>query len=137
MNMDILSWTALIKYPIQEHQHHITRHIEIATPHQALDTAKEIEKEEKGPDHSLDIVDITALAIMTCREAAPDCNKGFGTATIEAAQGNPIQHIEATVTELTMTHHTGHTTDHPHITAHRVTAVRTAVDHIHAHPTDH
>ena len=31
MNMDILSWTALTEYPLQEHWHHTTRHTEIAT----------------------------------------------------------------------------------------------------------
>ena len=137
MNTDILLWTALIKYPLQEHQHHITRHMEIATPDQALDTAKKIDKEETGPEHSLDIVDITGLAIMTCTEAAPDCNKGTDTAAIETAQGNPIQHNEATLAEPAVTHHTSHTADHSHTPVHQVTALRTTVDHIHAHPTDH
>ena len=36
-----------------------------------------------------------------------------------------------------MTHLTGHTTDHPHTTALQVTPLRTTVDHIHTHPTDH
>ena len=137
MNMDILSWTVLIKYPLQEQQCHITRHIEITTPDQALDTAEKIKKEETVPDHRLDIVDIAALAIMTCTEVAPDCNKGMGTATIEAGQGIPIQYTEATVTEPTLTYHTSHTADHPHIAAHQVTPLRTAVDHVHTHPTDH
>ena len=74
---------------------------------------------------------------MTCTEATPDCNKGTGTAAIEAAQDNPIQHFKATVTETTMKHHTSHTTDHPHTTAHQVTTLRTTVDHIHVHPIDH
>ena len=95
-----------------------------------------IKKEETGPDHSLSIVDITATAIMTCTEATPDHNKEIDTATTEGAQGNPIYHTEAKVTEPTVTHHTGHTADHPHTTAHQVTACRTAVDHLHAHPTD-
>ena len=68
---------------------------------------------------------------------SPDCNKGMGTATIEAAQGNPIQHTEAIVTEPAVTHHTGHITDHPHTTAHPVTSLRTPVDHVHAYCTDH
>ena len=137
MNMDILSWTSLIKYPCLEHLCHITRHIEIATPDQALESTEMIEKEETGPDHSLDIVDITAPALITHTEAAPDCNNGMGIATIESAQDDPIQHTKATVTEPTMTHHTSHTTDHPHTAAHQVTTLRTAVGHIHAHPTDH
>ena len=32
MNMHISSWAALTKYDLQEHQHCITRHTEIATP---------------------------------------------------------------------------------------------------------
>ena len=136
MNMDILSWTALIKYPLPEHQCHITRHAEIATPDQALDNAEKIVKEETDPDDSLAIVDITVPAILTCTEATPDDNKGMGKAAIEAVQGNPIQHTEATVVEPVMTHHTGHTTDHPHTAAHQVTALRTTVDHIHVHPID-
>ena len=74
---------------------------------------------------------------MACKEAAPDCNKGIGTTTIEAAQGNPIQLTEATVTEHVMTDHISHIADHPHTAAHQVTALRTAVDHIHTHHTDH
>ena len=125
MNMNILSWTALIKYPLLEHWHHITRCIGIATPDQDLDTTKKIKKEETGPDHSLDIADIAGPAIITCTEAAPDCNKGTGTATIKAAQDVPIQHTEATVAEPAMTHHTGHTADHPHTATHQVTTLRT------------
>ena len=83
-----------------------------------IDTAEKIQTGETCPDHSLGIADITAPAIMTCTEAAPDCNKGKGTSATEAAQGDPIQHTKATATEPTMTHHTSHTTDHPHTTAH-------------------
>ena len=40
---------------------------------------------------------------MACTEAAPDHNKERATATLEATQGDPIQHTEATVTEPAMT----------------------------------
>ena len=73
---------------------------------------------------------------MTCTEAAPDHNNGIGTAALEAAQDNPIQHTEHTVADSAVTHHTGHSINHPHTTAHEVTTLRTAVDHIHAHPMD-
>ena len=43
---------------------------------------------------------------MTCTEATPDHNNGTGTATIEAAQDNPIQHTRDTVTGHAMTLHT-------------------------------
>ena len=69
-------------------------------------------------------------------EATPDHNKGMGTAAIEMPQGNPIQHSKATATEAAMMHHTSHITDHPHTTAHQVTTLRTAVDHVHAHHAD-
>ena len=55
---------------------------------------------------------------MTCTEAAPDHNKGMDTAAIEAPQGDAIQHTKATAADSTMTHHTDHTADHPHTTAH-------------------
>ena len=103
--------------PVQHHKKPKT-----ATPIQALDTTKKIETEEIGPDHSLGIAYIAAPSGMTCTEAAPDHNKGMGTATIEGPQGNPIQHTETT--EPTMTHHTGHTADHPHTTAHQVTTTK-------------
>ena len=70
-----------------------------------------------GPDHSLGIADIAAPAIMTCAEATPDHNKGMGIATMEAAQDNPIQHTEATATEIAMRQHTDHAIDHPHTAA--------------------
>ena len=126
-----------LEYPLLEHCHYITRHTEVTTPDQALDTTGKTKKEDTGPDHSLDIADITATAIMTCTEAALDHDKGMGTATIEAAQDNPIQHTNDTVTDLAMTHHTGHTANHPHTTANQATTLRTTVHHIDIHPTDH
>ena len=74
---------------------------------------------------------------MTCTEATQDHNNGTGTTVIEAAQDNAIQHTKGTVADPTMTHHTGHTTNHPHTTAHQVTTHRIIVDHSHAHPKDH
>ena len=133
-NMDIQSWIALTKYHLQAYQHNITRCIETATPGQVLDTAKKIEKGETVPDHTLGIADIAAPATMTCTEAAVGHNKGMGTAATEAAEGYPIHHTEATVTEPAMRCLTNHTTDHPHTTAHQVTTLRTAVNHVHAHP---
>ena len=95
MNMDKSSWTALTKYPLQEHQHHITSHTEISTADIALDTT---EKEETGPDHSLDTADVVVPAVMTGAETTPIHNTGMGTATIETAQEDPIQHTEDTAT---------------------------------------
>ena len=95
--MYISSWTALTKYPLQEHQCHTTRHTEIATTDQAVNTTRKTKKEETGPDHSLDTANIAAPAIMTCTETAPDHNNGTGTAPIETTQDNSIQLIEDTV----------------------------------------
>ena len=136
MNMDILPCTALTKYPFQEHQHHMTRHTGTTTPDWALDTTGKTKKEETGPDHSLGTAGIAAPAVMTCTEATPEHNNRMGTATIGAAQDNPIQHTKDTVTDPTVTHHIGHTINHPHTAAHWVTTIRTTVDHIHTHPTD-
>ena len=69
---------------------------------------------------------------MTYTEATSDFNKGIGTDAIGAAQGNPIQHTEATAAEPAMTHHTSHTTDNPHTTVHQGTTLRTTVGHIHS-----
>ena len=74
---------------------------------------------------------------MTYTEATPDHDNGMGTAAIEAAQDDPIQHTEITAADPTMTHQTSHTTNHPHTAAHQVTTLRTTVNHSHAHPTDH
>ena len=70
---------------------------------------------------------------MTCSEATPDHNKGMDTDTIEATQGNPIQHTKATAAEPAVTHHTSCTTDNPHTTAHPVTGLKTTVGNIHVH----
>ena len=137
MNTNISSWTALTGYLLQEHWHHTTRHTEAATPDQALDTTGKTKGEETGPNHSLDIANTAAPAIMTCTEAPPDHNNGTCSATIEAAQDDPIQHTDDTVTDPTMTHPTGHITNPPHTTVHQATTLRTTADHIYTHPTDH
>ena len=95
-----------------------------------------MDKENTGQDQSLDTTGIAAPATVTYPEAASDLNNGTGTATIEANQDDPIQHTKNTVTDPTMTHCTTHTTNHPHTTAHQVVTLRTAIDHIHTHPTD-
>ena len=118
--------------PAQHHKTHKT-----ATPGQAPDTTKNIKTGETGPDHSIGKADIAAPAVVTCTEATPDHNKATGTATIEAAQGNPIQHTKATAAEPTMIHHTGHITDHSHTAAPQVTNLRTTIDQIHTNHKDH
>ena len=114
MTMEILSWTVLTEYLLQEHWHHTIRHTEIATLDQAQGTTRNMEKVETDPDHSLDTADIAAPAVVTCTEATPDHNNGKGTATIAAPQDNPIQHTGDTVTGHAVIHHTHHTTNLPH-----------------------
>ena len=106
-------------------------------PDESLDTARKTEKEVTSPDHSLDIADTTAPAIVTCTETAPDHNNGTGSATIEAAQNDPIQHIKDTVAGPAMTYHTSHTANPPCTAANQATTLRTATNHIHAHPANH
>ena len=74
---------------------------------------------------------------MSCAQATLAHNNRTGTATIEAAQDNPIQHTDNTVEDAAMTHHTSHTANPLHTTAHQATTVRTTVDHIHTHPTEY
>ena len=119
------------RIPPQEHWHHTTRCTEIATPDYTQDTTGKTEKEETNPHQSLDTANIVAPDIINCPEANPDHNNWTGTATIEAAQDDPIQHTGDIFTGHTMTHHTSHTTNPPHIVAHHATALRIAVDHTH------
>ena len=85
MNLDTLSWTAIIEYPLQGHWHHTTRHIENATTDLALGTTGKTEKEGTGPDHSIDTAHIAAPATMICTEATPNHNNRTGIDTLEAA----------------------------------------------------
>ena len=135
MNLDPLSWTPPTEYPSQGHQHHTTRHAEIATTDQALGT--KTKKEETSPNHSVDTENFIAPAIMICTEATPNHNNGTGTATIEAAQDDPTQYTEDTAKGPTATHHTCHTAIPQHTLAHQATALRIAVDHTHNHLTNH
>ena len=55
---------------------------------------------------------------------------------MEAGHNDLAQPTEATATDLTMTHPTGHITDHPHIAALLVISPEIIVGHTHDHPTD-
>ena len=61
---------------------------------------------------------------MTCIEVAPDHNNGTGSATIEAAQDNSIQHTKDTVAGPAMTLHTSHTTNPTQTAAHQATTLK-------------
>ena len=113
------------------------RHTEISTTDLAVGTTGKTKKEESGPDHSLDMANIIAPAVMICTEAAPNHSNGTDTTTIEAAQDVPIQHTKDTATGPAVTHHTGHTANPLHTAAHWVTTLRIIVDHVHDYPINH
>ena len=73
---------------------------------------------------------------MICTEATLDHNTGIDTATTEAAQDDLTIPSEDTPTDLTITHQTGHTVDHPHITALQGMDPKIIVGHTHDHPTE-
>ena len=110
--------------PAPHHKAHRNRKMIETETDKALDTTRKTKKEETSPNHSLDIADTTAPAIMTCTEAAPYHNNGTGSAAIEAAQDDPIQHTEDTVAGPTITHHIGHTANPPHTAAHQASTLR-------------
>ena len=87
-------------------------------------------------DHSLATEDITAWVITICWEATLDHNTEIDAATTEVAHDDLIQPTEDTAKDLTMTHHTGHITDHPHIAALLVIDPEITVIHTHDHPTN-
>ena len=69
-------------------------------------------------------------------EATLDHNNGIDAASTGAVHNNLAQPIEDTATYLAMTHHIGHTQDHPNIEAPQVINPEIPVDHIHNHPID-
>ena len=95
-----------------------------------------IETGKADPDHSATTEDITTQVIMIHIEAALDHNTEIDAPTTEIAHDVLTQPTEDTTTDITMTHHTNHITDHPHITALQVIDPKIAVGHTHDHPTD-
>ena len=89
------------------------------------------------PDHSLTTKNIAAGVTMIHIEATLDHNTGIDTATTELAHNNLSQPTEDTATDLTVTHCTGHITDHPHITTLWVINPEITVGHTHDYLTSH
>ena len=98
---------------------------------QVQDTAVKTGTSEVIPDHNLIFTDIAAQVVMTHTEAAPGHNKGMITATPEVTHNAHTPHIEITVINPTMTHHTNLIADHPHIDIPQLTTPVIIVDHIH------
>ena len=69
-------------------------------------------------------------------EAALDCNTEIDATTTGAVQVDLTQPTEDAVTDLTVTPHTSHTTNHPNIKGPQVINTRIVVDYIHDHPID-
>ena len=123
--------------------------MEVATQDQAEGTIGKIGKERTTLDHILDTVDITASAVVTCTEAAPDHSTRTDTAAIEVAEDDLTTHTGDIATDPTMTHHTSHTAHitviqtttldsaAEHITAHQATALKTTVDQAPDHHSTH
>ena len=95
-----------------------------------------IESDNANPDHSPIFKDITAQVIAIHIETAPDHNTGIDTATTGAVHDDLPQPTEDTATDLTVTHHISHITNHPNIKALQVIDPMITGDHIHDHPTD-
>ena len=66
-------------------------------------------------------------------KAAQDHNTQIDTTTTGAVHDDLTQSTEDTATDLTVTFHTSHITDHPNIEALQVIDPKITVDHIHDH----
>ena len=117
MNMVTLSWIIHIGYLLWKPQQNITNpDITEASPlHQVQDTTVKTGTGKVIPDLNLIFTDIAAEVIMTQTEATPGHDIGIITATLGVAQDAHIPHIDITVINPAVTHHTNLTTDHPHI----------------------
>ena len=133
-NMVTLSWTAHTEYLLQGLLQQITNHTSVTMPDQVQGTTMRIETDEADPDHSPSLQDIIAWAIVINIETTLDHNTGIDTATTGAAHDDLIQPTENTTTDLAMTLHTSHITDHPNIKALQVIDPEITVDHIYNHP---
>ena len=135
-NMGKLSWTAHTEYLLLEIQQHIRNHTRVTMPDQDEGITMKIEADKAIADYSLILGDITPSVIAIHIGSTLDCNIGIDAATTGAVHYNLTQPTEDTATDLAMTHHISHMTSHPNIKALQVIDPKTAVDHIHNHPTD-
>ena len=95
-----------------------------------------IETGEANPDHRLILGDIAVQVIMICTEATLGHNTGINAATTEIAHDDPTHATEGTVTDLNVTHHINHITDHPNIKVLQVINPAIVVGHTLTSPTD-
>ena len=105
-------------------------------PDQVQGTTVKIETDKANPDHSLILGDITVKVIPIHIEASLDCSTEIDATTTGAIHSDLIQPTEDAATDLAMTLHTGHITDHPNIKALQIIDPKITVDHIQNHPID-
>ena len=76
-----------------------------------------VETSKANPDYSPTFIDITAQVFLIHIEATLNHNARVDATTTAAAHDYFTQPTEDTATDLTMTHHTSHITNHPNIKA--------------------
>ena len=136
--MVTLSWIVCLGYLLQEPQQIITNPnlTEAAMPDQVQGTAVKTGIGEVIPDHNLIFTDIAAQITMILTEVTPGHDIRITTAIPGVAHDAHAPLIEITAINPTMTHHTNHITDHPHMEVLQLTTPEIIVDHIHDHPTN-
>ena len=135
--MVTLSWIVHTGYLLWEPQQNITyTDLTVATPlDQVQDTTVNTGTGEVLLDHDLIFTDITAQVIMTHTEATQGHDIGIIAVSPGVSHDAHAPHIEITVIDPTMTHHTDLIADHPHIAVPQLTTREILVDHIHVLPT--
>ena len=138
MSMVILSWIAHTGYLLQEPQHNTTNSdLTEATPlDQVQDTTLKIGTGKVVPDHNLIFTGIAAQVIMTHTEATPGHDIGIIAATPGVAPDTHVPHIEITVIDPTVTHHTNLIAHHPDIEVPQLTTPEIIVYHVYIHLTN-
>ena len=126
----------VIDCPHKIPQQFITNLPEIAMPDQVQDTTIKKETVKADPDHNLTFENIAAWVITILTEVIQGHNTEIDAAIIGVAHNDCAPHIEATATDLTVTHHIDHTADHSHIEVLQPTNPGITVDHIPNHPTN-
>ena len=134
--MVTLSWIVHTRYLLQEPQQFITNLPEVAMPNPVQNTTMKRVTGKGDPDHNLIFENIAAQVIMIPTEAAQGHNTGIDATTIGAAHNDHAPPIDATATDLAMTHHINCVADHPHIEVLQLTNPEIAGDHAHDHPTN-
>ena len=137
MSMVTLSWIVHTGYLPWKPQHNTTNPdlMEATMPDQVQGTIVKTGTGKVIPDDNLIFADITAQTIMIHIEATPGHDIGIIIATPGVAYDAHSPHIEITVINPAVTHHTDLITDHPHIEVLQLTTPEIKADNDHVHPT--